>query len=233
MSAVTDLVEKIKATGIQVFEKVQETPAYISLKERYDNLPANGQKAVIGLAVLAVVAFFLSFPLSSYWAASESVSAFEEKRNLIQDLFRVSTEGQVSLPVDPPPPIESVKSQIESKLQQSQLTPEQLKGISVDSVPSVFSKETVDGALSISLAKLNLRQVVDIGYQIQSISSGIKMIDLLIQANAADSHYFDVIYKIMTLKVPDFSVALDSETAPPPPGGRKKSPAKNPKADDL
>lgn len=205
MSALTDLVEKIKSSGAQIFEKIQETGIYIKLKERYDGLPAYGQKAVLALASFMAVAFLFSIPLSSYWLASDSVTSFEEKRNLIQDLFRVRTEAQVSLPVDPPPPLDQLKSQIEMKLQQAQLTPEQLKGVSFDSVPQAFSRDSFDGALSVSLSKLNLRQVIDIGFDIQNISTGIKMVDLIIQANSTDTRYFDVLYKFLTLKVPQFS----------------------------
>jgi len=222
MSALSSLVENLKTTGLQIFEKIQETSLYQKLKERYESLPSSLQKTVLAAGLIALAALLMMIPLSTYWAGNETISSFEEKRGLIQDLFKVSTEGQVSLPVDPPPPIESLKSQIEMQLNKAQLTPDQQKGVSLDSVPSVFPKDLATGALSISLAKLNLRQIVDIGYQIQSISSGTKMVDLIIQANAQDSRYFDVIYRLITLNVPQFSVSSDSELAPPPPPSRRK-----------
>lgn len=208
MSALTDLTDKAKENLQSLFEKIQETSLYIRLSERFENMSPRLQKLVLSLIALIIAYLFLTFPLSTYDVASEKISIFEGQRQLVQDLFKVSTAGQIALPVDPPPPLNDLKSQIESRLQQAQLLPEQLKGVSLDSVPAYFPEQIVDGAISVSLAKLNLRQVVDIGYQIQSISTGMKMIDLVVQANRTDGRYFDVIYKLMTLKVPQF-------TAPP------------------
>jgi hypothetical protein len=59
------------------------------------------------------------------------------------------------------------------------------------------------GALTIHLAKLNLRQISDLGLKFQNLSPSIKMTDLDVQASMSDPKYFDVQYKLVALKVPE------------------------------
>ena len=229
MSALTDLFDKIKGPLLQLVDRIQETSFYQKLKERYDGLPQSGQKAVLVLAALVILTVLFMIPLSTYWAGDDFISSFETKRGLIQDLFRVRTEAQVSLPIDPPPPIDSLKMQIESRLQQAQLTPEQMRGVQLDSIPNNLPRDSFEGAVSVSLAKLNIRQVVDLGYQMQSISTGIKMVDLIITANITDQRYFDVLYKFVSLKVPTISAIPAFDSIP----NKRNSPDSKGKEEDL
>ena len=50
---------------------------------------------------------------------------------------------------------------------------------------------------------MNLKQIVDIGTSIAAISDSIKLKDIDIKSNVNDSRYYDVNYKVYTLKVPE------------------------------
>ena len=215
-----DLKERLKSEGQRVAERVKESSAYNQGRDRYQNLSPTMQKLIVLLAIVVVVAIVGSIPYSSYVSSSDAVAQFEEQRDLIHDIFKIQQDAQNTSGLTPAPPVESLMGRIDSELKTALLLPEQIKGISPDALPASLPKEHLEGALKVSLGKLNLRQVVDIGYQILAISPALKMLDLSVEANLQDPRYFDVIYKLVTLHVPMMA---------PPPSEEPEKNNKNPK----
>ncbi|MNY66926.1 hypothetical protein D3C86_2044270 [compost metagenome] len=75
--------------------------------------------------------------------------------------------------------------------------------------------------VQVNLAKLNRRQVIDLGYQFQSLNPSVKLKDMVMTANREDSRYFDVFYKLVALAVPSLTAEPDTGNTPPPRGGRR------------
>jgi len=67
------------------------------------------------------------------------------------------------------------------------------------------------GVLKVVLSKLNLRQIVDLGFQFQSISSSVKMTDLVMDMSPTDPRYYDVTYKLAILAVPNQMEVVEPE----------------------
>lgn len=216
--AFEDLKENLQSQLKTQWEQFQESSLYIQTKERYENLSPSMQKVTVfgvGALLLYVV---LSFPLSYYSSASENVTVFEDTRQLIRDLLKASRESQETPDVAMPPEMDSLQARISQELDSSRLLPEQKLGTEILSetnrlVPQALTK----GILQVSLAKLNLRQVVDIGYQLQAISPSVKMVDLVMEMNTSDSRYYDVKYKLLALEVPSLEAPPTEE---PPKRGR-------------
>jgi hypothetical protein len=221
--AFEDLRDRLQSEGKMLWEKIQESSLYIQIQERYQNLSPTMQKITLtGIAVFLALLFF-NAPLSYFSASNENVSQFEEKRQLIRDLLKVSRETQDGLQMPVPPDVSSLKSQVDNQIQAAQLLPEQIKGTEVVTDRSVvIPGNLINGMLRVSLAQLNLRQIIDLGYQFQSVSPSIKMLDLQMEASAKDPRYFDVIYKMAVLAVPSQNEAPGDEPAPPPSGRRKR-----------
>ena len=124
-----------------------------------------------------------------------------------------------------PPPADMLISQITSQLQSNQLLPEQIVGVTQASIegrmiPEKFIKDVVH----VSLAKLNLRQIVDIGNSLNRLSESVKMKDLSINARGDMKGYFDVTYKLYALNIPETQVMApmpDLEEAKPSARNRK------------
>jgi hypothetical protein len=177
-------------------------------------------------AFLALVV--ISIPYSYYSSSSDNVSVFEEKRNLIRELLKVTRESSEvpDLPVAPSSDI--LKSNIENQLRMANLLPEQMKGIEVISADTgLIPKSLLEAGLRVSLAKLNLRQIVDIGYNIQAISQSVKMNDVNIKANSEDPKYFDVDFKLVSLAVPQArNEAPDMGDEPTEGGAKTRKPFK-------
>ena len=137
-----------------------------------------------------------------------------------------------------PPQFESLKASIESILNGANLIPEQRVGILETSVEGRLIPQTlVTHVLEIKLAKLNLKQIVDIGTSIAGISESVKMKDLIIAAHPKDTRYFDVAYKLYSLNVPEAAPELPPEIDIKPKKGTTTAPkgtarsTKNPNED--
>jgi hypothetical protein len=101
--------------------------------------------------------------------------------------------------------------------------PEQIKGANASASKSqLIPDNLLEGALEVRLAKLNIRQIVDLGYKFQNVSPSVKMKDLVISANLEDNRYFDVIYQLVALAVPAPQEFPIEENTPNEKSGRNK-----------
>lgn len=216
-----DLKDRLRTEWGQLRERLEESSAFNNLRDRYQDLNPTSQKALVigGLVLIALI--LLSVPWAPFETSRENMTQFEDKRGLMRDLLRVQKEINETPNIAVPPPAESVKGRIQSDLQTAQLMPEQIRGVSV--LPATASASIglaqSDGSVEVSLAQLNLKQIVDLGYQFQSIDPSVKMKDLIVHANALDARYFDVIYRLVVLKVTQ-EEAAPAEEPPPKKKGR-------------
>lgn len=211
-----DLKEQISTSLKHSWEQFQETALYNQVKDRYENLSPTGQKLSIVAVLFFVFLIVFSFPWGFYSKSSEFVGEYESKRSLIRDLLKVSRESNSGPNIPAPPPLDAVRTRIEGLMQQSQFTPEQVRGVELLSEKSqMIPADLTEGVFKVSLTKLNLRQVIDFGFQLQSLSQSIKVKDLILNTNAQDPRYLDVTYKLLTLKVPEFQPNLPEVEEPP------------------
>lgn len=223
-----DIKEKLLTEFANLQEKIKESSAYNQLKDKYDNLTPNIQRAVFYGSIAFIILIFLYIPYSYYDSSTGYESTFKVRRQLIRDLLKVSKEVQEAPDLPMPPSADSLKTQIDSQLQAARILPEQISG-----VEQVFEKSTLiaDNLISyitkVSLTQLNLRQILDIGAQLESLSPSVKMKDLFIEPNQKDSRYFNVTYKLVALKIPEpIVIAAEPEEKPKKGGPPKKKPSK-------
>ena len=221
MSLADNLKERFKSTGDKVIERVRESNAYAQAADRYENLNPASQKLAKLFGVIVVLMLVLFIPLSNLSSSFSSISMFEDERELIRELFRTYRDSSSTQNVPVPPQPESLISMVNSVLERAQLLPEQNLGATPASFEGrLIPNNLVSNVLSVKLAKLNLKQIVDIGGSLIGLSESVKMKDMSIVANATDTRYYDVTFKLYTLKVPE-------PTPEPPPEPEKKPTGKN------
>lgn len=204
MSQLDDIKEQMKAGWQNLMQKVQENPSYVQFQDRYQTLSPSSQKMVRLLAALTFILILVFYPMSLVFTSQESITAFEEKRNLIRDLFKTYREASAQPNIPTPPSVESLKASINSIITTADLTDEQKGGvIEAATEGKLIPANLVSHVINVSLSKLNIRQIVDIGINIVGISESVKMKDMTITANPTDTRYFDVTYKLYSLNVPE------------------------------
>ena len=204
MSLIDSLNSQFKSLGTRFGQQIQESQTYQQAQDRYQNMSPTMQKVSVALAVLLVASLILLYPLSKLTDSRSSLTMFEEKRGLIRDLFRTYRESASAPNIAIPPTADGLQSAVDSILSRAELLPEQRSGIFPGAAEGrLIPQNLVSNVLQVKLAKLNLRQVVDIGSAIAGISESVKMKDLLVTANRQDTRYFDVTYILYSLKVPE------------------------------
>lgn len=224
MSALDNIKEQFKNLGSRISQLVQDSPAFAQARDRYENMnpPAQKMTLMIGMALVLLLLFFI--PLSNLTTSQTSLSIFEERRNLIRELFKTYRDSSATPDVVIPPTLEGLKSAAQSIIANAELLPEQNIGLSEGAVEGrLIPSSLISNVLEVRLAKLNLKQIVDIGASLVGISNSVKMKDLLINAHREDTRYYDVTYKLYSLKVP----SPNFEPAPEPEKNSKKTRGSN------
>ena len=204
MSRIEEVKDQLKALVSRLGDIIQESESYAKLQDRYQSLSAGSQRLVWVAGVLVVAFIIFSYPLLQISNSQVLMTSFEEKRSLIRDLFKTYREssGQASIPVSPSH--ETLKNTVETILTAANLIPEQRVGL-IQSTPEgkLIPAGLISHVLEVKLAKLNLKQIVDIGTSIAAISESVKMKDMLMAAHSQDTRYYDVTYKLYALNVPE------------------------------
>lgn len=198
-----DLKDRIVTDAQATWERLQESSTFNQLRDRYENMsPAMQKISIVGVSAL-VSLLILSIPYSGYVQSQDYIAEFEGKRSTIRDLLKVSRESSDVPQIQQAPAAGSLQSSIENFMRDAGFLPEQMKGTQITEVPSTLIPRTLtESGVQVSLAKLNLRQIVDFGYQLQSVNPSVKLKDMAITANREDGRYFDVVYKLISLAVP-------------------------------
>lgn len=204
MSQLDDLKEQIKNSFTRIGQQIQESESYTQLQDSYQNMTPVAQKLTWVSGFVLVLFLVLFYPMTLFFSSQTSMESFEQKRDLIRELFRTYRESSAQSSIIPPPSPENLKMTLNSILTHADLLPEQNIGVSESIVEGkLIPNSLVSHVIEVKLAKLNLKQIVDIGYTIVGISESVKMKDLVISANSLDTRYFDVTYKLYALKVPE------------------------------
>lgn len=219
----TEIKERLISELKQLWEKIEESSLYNSLRDRYENLTPPMQR----LTLLGVSAFFafiiLSIPWGYWEQASTDIKTFENRRDLVRRLLKTSREAGDAPNIPAAPDTSSLVSEIQNYLSQVPLSAEQISSVTAAGVDSTLIPQALaNGGIVVNLIKLNQRQIVDIGYKLKTLSPAVKMTSLSIEPNRQSPQYFNVIYKLAALAVPEYSApsAVEEET----PGKRPTQP---------
>ena len=208
-----EVKERIWAEWQALSAKVQDTTAFQNLKEKFGSLSPQVQKLLQVAALGGILFFVLSIPFGNWMTGSENIEAFEEKRQLIRQVFSLTKEMQSLTPLPRPPEFTELKSQFEKALLDADLGESQIEKIEMSTQNSSLPANWVESVVDIRLSSLNIRQVSDLGHLLQGLNPSVRLQDMEVQAGK-EPGYFQVLYRMAILKVPD--VQLNQEETSPP-----------------
>ncbi len=200
--------ESLKEQFIEQFQnyksRIEESEYYIRLKEGYDKLTPNVQSLLKAFGVFLVLYILYSIPASYTASANEKLSYFEENRQLTRELIRAGRIAKTTRLPPPAPSTQQLTSNIERQLQTQQILSSQK--LSITPISNVAAKSLVPNSITqsgvkTSLKNLNLRQVIKLGEQMNSINSS-QLMNMVIQADTKDPHFYNVDYEVAAFSVP-------------------------------
>lgn len=215
-----DLKERLKSEFQQLWDRIQDSSLYGQLKDRYENLTPVMQKVVLATVAVIIGYILIMTPLDSFTNSSSTLTGFEDDRQMIRDLLKVSRETASAPDLTPAPPIDALQSRIQGELTSSRLTPEQIVSVGpVSNSSTLIPDSLMTGQIEVSVKQINLRQMTEIGTKLSNLGDAVKLKDLILRPNGTDSRYMDVTYKIAILNIPS-NDGDSAEEAPAPPRGR-------------
>lgn len=194
------LKERLKEQWNEISAKVQETSAYNSLREQFESQPVNTQRAIIAAVIAIVALFFLNIPYSYISESSDIMTQFEENRDLIRGLLRASRTANEAAPLPPPQTFESLRPSVEAVIREKRLLPEQvgdMQAVPGTPAPNLAPATITQNGIVVQLKKVNVAQIVELSNAFQNMGPGIKLIGLDIVQTAGQTHYYDMIAKIV------------------------------------
>ncbi len=224
--ALEDFRDQVKEKLGELWGAIQESPAYNNAQEKFEALSPGSQKGIILGSIVLVFVILISVPIGYFSSASSSVSEYENTRQLIRALWRASRLANESSALPTSLSADELKARLQNDLASFNLLPEQVGGVSdleVDKMGAPLAPKSINqSGVGLSLKKLNLKQVVDIGFQLQQINPSVKLAGLEVLASSPDPHYFDALYKLIIYSLP---MNLESEEGG---GGGRPPPFTNP-----
>lgn len=195
-----ELTEKVAA----VWDKVEEHPAYSQLLEAFDSLPNKAQKAVIVGSGLLVTYLIISIPLSFITSSQDSMEEFESHRQTIRDLLKTTRMDSAGSSFRSGPTSGGLINRVRSTITAQNFLPEQVGDIqSFDASNLPLGPKTIEKfGVQAQVKTLNLREIINLGYQLQQVTSGVKLIGMEMKATQKDPHYFDVVFKLVSFVLP-------------------------------
>lgn len=226
--AFEDVRENFKNRLDHLGESISNSRAFVLMNERYQNFSSSQQIMTKAFAILLVVFLGVYMPMESFMSSFSNVADFEEKRILIKNIIR--SERDLSALPDIPRPLtaDSIKSSIDSQLKEMNFLPEQIKNVSITQpVSNLVPSNKIQYGIDVTINKINVKQLTNLGSKLQLIHPAVKVKDLLVTLNREDARYLDADIKMVALNIPEYKVP-----EPPPPEVKKKGKKSTPKADE-
>lgn len=227
--AFENLRDQLKEQWADLSSKIQESPAFNTAREKFESQTPTVQRAIIAGTAVVVALFFLSFPYGYLSTSSEYMTQFEENRSLIQGLLRASRSAKTPSPLPPPIEGDALKGRVSAILTQNRLLPEQMGEMQMMPDPPVkgIPATVIQNGLAVQVKKLNLNQLIAIGTQIQNMGAGTKLMGMDVVQSAGQTHYYDVIFKVVNFGLPQIADSGPDEEERPARGNRPSRPSRS------
>ncbi len=207
--ALDDLKDRLKEQSAEVWSRIEGSPLYSNLKEKFETQTPTTQKSIIAGGILLLSLLFLSYPLSDFGVSSTNVEDYEKNRSQLRSLLRASRLASEAASAPAAYTANDLKNQVQAQLGSFALKPEQMGEVLDLDLTSMGTplapKSIVQNGVGINLKKLNLKQVVDIGFELQKLNPSVKIAGMEVTAGSPDPHYFDVLYKLIVFSMPQSS----------------------------
>lgn len=213
--ALEDLQEQLKDTWADLVSRVQANPSFNTLQEKWEQLSPTLQRLIIAGMIFIVGLGIFSIPYGFHSNSTYLVEKFEANRSLLRNLLRAGRLAGDASQNTPNMSVEDVKNQLNGTLATFGLIPEQMAGINNIAADALGGNLAGGGlqqdGLAINLKKLNLKQIQEIGFQLQDIGPAVKLAGVEIEAGKPDPHYFNVVFKLAVYRMPSLSGASDEK----------------------
>ena len=171
-------------------------PVFYFVKEKYDHLNVFYRKTIQVLSLLVLICILLYYPASRLYSSWKYIKNFNTKTQLIRELVNLSSAKQTSISgayTFNKDPLQFIEQKIPTlfipKNQVTKITNLQDSKESKNLPISATVKK-----VKLEMKDLNLKEVIQYGYQLEQLSDNIKLMNLSLKESKEKENYFNVSY---------------------------------------
>lgn len=205
--AFEELQDQLKDKWQEFKGQLDDSPAFNTLKERFETLNPTSQKAIIWSGIVIFTFFMFSCPYS-YWSTStEYVAEYETTRDMIRDLLKTSHIANQMGDVPSALTESQLRTEINRIVSDVRLLPEQNLGVDMVSAndfgrPLAPKQINQEGWL-VRLQQLNTKQIAEIGFRLQNMNAGVKLAGMDLSVFSEDPRYYNAQYRLIKFITPE------------------------------
>lgn len=219
------LQDQLKEKWAEISASIQESPAFNNLREQFESQTPIVQRVILfGGSFLTVFMLFWFLPYSYLSSSSTYMEQYEENRELIKGLLKASRSVKAQSPLPAPMGTQEIRGRVDGILKANRLLPDQIgdmQDIPQPAVRDMIPAAVIQNGIAFQLKKLNVNQIVSVTNAVQNMGNGVKLMGMDVVQSANQTHYYDVILKIVHFGLP--SIASGEESGP---AGKGKGGAK-------
>lgn len=194
-------INKIKDFLNNLFEsinyKIKDSVIFNTLIEKYDHLEIHYQKWIKISALIIFILIILAFPFSIFISSIQSIHEFKNKKYLTLKLIQsesqnISNQEFFELELD------KEISKITNHLDSTQIYP-----LNSRPVLSPKLRSLKYSGKKIEIHGINIKEVIEIGQKLNSISPSVKLIQFTIKELEDKSNYFKANYTLIHFHTPN------------------------------
>lgn len=196
------MLDNIKESLNQVKDRVLESPAYNSVREKFIQLPSKTQKIILIVSAVLITLILFSIPYSTYRSSLSYDAEYEEKRAVIKKLLAISampTTSSVSS-FNSADRLKTTASQKLMSLRLGDVAPR--FNVTVAPKGSYAKKPIQETALEVEIKSLNLKQAIQAGHSIQSIMPLGKLTAMKLSQSLELPNYLDARFTLSYFEAP-------------------------------
>lgn len=191
------LKEEFTNTCKNLNNTIVESSAFYFIKEKYDNLGSFYKKTIHVLIFLALACLLLYYPVSHLYSSRKNIWTFKTKKKLSQSLVELSSTTQTSSSQASAFDRDPIQF-INQKIITLEIPKNQIKAVKKSKAPTQksvsLSLSATVKTVEVEMENLNLKEVVQYGYQLEQLSKNIKLTNLRILENPTQNNYFNASY---------------------------------------
>ncbi len=199
--AFENLRDQLKEQWADLSAKFHENPSINNLREKFESQTPVVQRAIIVGTCIFCALILLSLPYGYWSSSSDYMSQFDENRDLIQGLLKVSRIAKTTSPLPPPMDTNTLRARVDTILKSNQILQDQIgefQDIPRPAVPSKMVPAIVQqNGVAFQVKTITVNQLIQLSNAIQNMGPGIKLMGLDLVQSANQTHYYDVIFKLV------------------------------------
>ncbi|MCB0355577.1 MAG: hypothetical protein KDD40_01130 [Bdellovibrionales bacterium] len=200
-----DLKDQLLDNWERLKNRIAEDPSFNSLKERYETLPAIGQKGLLVGVSLLLLLILIYIPYGYFETAREYENKYNTYKNTIRELLKIGKSDVSNIEATQRGDLEGLKERITTSINSFNLTSEQIQPITL--IPkaenSLARPPIEEETFAVRLNKLNLDQLLQIGADLHRQFNNLKMTGMIVTADKEKAGYFNIEFRLSKFYLPE------------------------------